>query len=380
VVQPAGKYGYAPELRVPADDPDTPQIEGASPKDPIAFYVAGFRATLFDVAAGTSMDSYPFAIGGLTNLNLSANISFTITATAGLGGKIAPAGAVVVDYGSSQTFTITPDLHYGIADVKVDNVSKGPISSYTFTNVTAHHTIAASFWLESFLITPSAGPGGTISPGTPQWVSYGGSIKFDITPNTGFIIADVKVDGVSQGPIATYTFTNVTAPHAIAATFVQIFTITPTAGAGGTIDPGTPQTVVYGGSIEFDILPDTGYLVADVGVDGVSQGPITTYTFTNVTANHTISATFILQTFVITPTAGLGGMITPGTPQTVDYGGSATFDITPNPGYLILDVKVDGASQGAITTYTFTDVTANHTIEASFKRVVYLPYVVQKGY
>jgi hypothetical protein len=285
-----------------------------------------------------------------------------------------------VDYGSSQTFTITPDLHYGIADVKVDNVSKGPISSYTFTNVTANHTIAASFWLESFLITPSAGPGGTISPGTPQWVSYGGSIKFDITPNTGFIIADVKVDGVSQGPIATYTFTNVTAPHAIAATFVQIFTITPTAGAGGTIDPGTPQTVVYGGSIEFDILPDTGYLVADVGVDGVSQGPITTYTFTNVTANHTISATFILQTFVITPTAGLGGTITPGTPQTVDYGGSATFDITPNPGYLILDVKVDGASQGAITTYTFTDVTANHTIEASFKRVVYLPYVVQKGY
>ena len=70
-------------------------------------------------------------------------------------------------------------------------------------------------------------------------------------------------------------------------------------------------------------------------VDGVSQGAITSYTFSNVIANHTIAATFTVLTYTITPTAGAGGTITPGTVQTVDYDGSATFAITPNTGYRI---------------------------------------------
>ncbi len=82
-------------------------------------------------------------------------------------------------------------------------------------------------------------------------------------------------------------------------------------------------------------------------------------------AHHTIAATFKVKTFVITPTAGPNGTITPGTPQTVNCGGSAIFTIAPNTGYVILDVKVDGVSQGAITTYAFTNVTANHTIAAN---------------
>ena len=53
-------------------------------------------------------------------------------------------------------------------------------------------------------------------------------------------------------------------------------------------------------------------------MNGVSQGSITTYTFTNVTANGTIVATFKVETFTITPTAGVHGTITPGTLQTVN--------------------------------------------------------------
>ncbi|HSD83484.1 MAG TPA: PKD domain-containing protein, partial [Anaerolineae bacterium] len=64
--------------------------------------------------------------------------------------------------------------------------------------------------------------------------------------------------------------------------------------------PGTPQTVNYGGSITFTIVANTGYHIADVGVDGVSQGAIGSYTFGNVTANHTITAAFALN-----PPAGL---------------------------------------------------------------------------
>jgi len=71
--------------------------------------------------------------------------TYTITATAGAGGSISPSGSVTVNHGDSQTFTITPNSGYSIADVKVDNASQGKITSYTFDNVTADHTISVTF-------------------------------------------------------------------------------------------------------------------------------------------------------------------------------------------------------------------------------------------
>ena len=72
--------------------------------------------------------------------------TYTINATAGTGGSISPSGAVTVNEGNSQTFTITPASGYAISDVKVDGRSVGAVSSYPFTNVTANHTIHASFY------------------------------------------------------------------------------------------------------------------------------------------------------------------------------------------------------------------------------------------
>ena len=70
---------------------------------------------------------------------------FTITASAGQGGSISPSGAVTVQKGESQIFTITASEGYEIGDVKVDGVSVGAVSSYTFESVTEAHTIAATF-------------------------------------------------------------------------------------------------------------------------------------------------------------------------------------------------------------------------------------------
>jgi Divergent InlB B-repeat domain/Fibronectin type III domain len=71
--------------------------------------------------------------------------SFTITASAGSGGSISPSGTVTVTKGSDQDFTITPNNGYRISDVAVDSSSVGAVSSYTFSDVTASHTIQASF-------------------------------------------------------------------------------------------------------------------------------------------------------------------------------------------------------------------------------------------
>ena len=72
---------------------------------------------------------------------------YTITATADTGGSISPSGDITVKKGSDKLFIITPTVFYSIADVLVDTVSEGAISSYTFNNVTQDHTIEASFIL-----------------------------------------------------------------------------------------------------------------------------------------------------------------------------------------------------------------------------------------
>ena len=70
---------------------------------------------------------------------------YTITATAGLHGSISPVGSVSVIHGGSQSFTITPDAGYAIANVRIDGVSIGAARYYTFENVTSAHTIEAVF-------------------------------------------------------------------------------------------------------------------------------------------------------------------------------------------------------------------------------------------
>lgn len=66
----------------------------------------------------------------------------------------------------------------------------------------------------------------------------------------------------------------------------------------------------------------------------------------------------------VTASAGSGGSISPSGSVSVAYGGSQTFTITPNPGYRVRDVLVDGVSVGAVKSYTFSNVQAAHTIEA----------------
>ena len=142
--------------------------------------------------------------------------------------------------------------------------------------------------------------------------------------------------------------------------------ITASAGSNGSISPVGTVTLAYNGSLTFTITPDANYHVADVLVDSSSVGTPTSYPFTNVTANHTISVTFAIDTYSIMASAGPNGSIT--LSATVDYGAGKTFMISPATGYHVADVIVDSVPQGAIASYTFTNVTANHTISARFAR------------
>lgn len=76
------------------------------------------------------------------------------------------------------------------------------------------------------------------------------------------------------------------------------FTITATAGTGGTVTPSGAVVVTQGDAQAFTIVPASGYRVLCVSVDGVSQGSLLTYTFTNVQADHTLDVTFLLVDYI----------------------------------------------------------------------------------
>ena len=355
-------------------------IPGGSPSGTITVLVNGdtkcepdetFHVTLTGATNGT-IGSPSVSTGTILNDEV-----LTITATAGSGGSISPSGASTFSCGANQTYTISPsDKCHAIQDVKVDGVSVGAVASYPFTNITANHTIDATFVaLGPYKVSASAGAGGSISPDGSVVMACGASQKFSIGPaDKCHAILDVKVDGVSVGAVASYTFTDVQANHTIDATFMALgpFKLSATAGGGGSISPSGSVVAACSDSEKFSIeAADKCHAILDVKVDGVSVGPVSSYTFMDVQANHDIAASFsTLGPFKISASAGSGGSISPNGSSVVACGGTQGYTVTPSPGFVINDVKADGVSQGPVSSYTFNDVQANHTITASFTEMV----------
>jgi predicted ester cyclase len=306
----------------------------------------------------------------------TAPVQYKITATAGANGSISPSGDVTVDKGASKTFTITPNSGYAVEDVKVDGASVSAVTTYTFTNVTANRTISVTFKTASvtqYKITASAGANGSISPSGDVMVDSGGSKTFNMTPNSGYVVEDVKVDSTSVGAVTTYMFSNVTSARTISVTFkavsVNQFVITATADVNGSISPSGNVTVDKGGTQKFAMIPDAGYEVSDVLLNGSSIGVQTEFTFSNVSMNFTIHVTFkesAAAQYTITATSEGSGAIVPAGAVSVSKGTSRTFTMTPAAGYQVKDVTVNGASVGAVTTYIFNNVSANHSINVVF--------------
>jgi len=186
------------------------------------------------------------------------------------------------------------------------------VASYTFSNVTVDHTIAASFAIDTYTITASAGANGSIAPIGAVTLNHGDSQTFTIAPNTGHHVADVLVDGSSVGAVTTYTFTNVTANHTIAASFaIDTYTLTVSLAGNGTGSVAkSPDLTAYGwGSVvQLTATPGTGSnFTAWSGAASGSTNPTTV----TMTANQAVTATFTLKQWTLTASAGSNGTISP---------------------------------------------------------------------
>ncbi|WP_372678521.1 dockerin type I domain-containing protein [Desulfosarcina sp.] len=227
--------------------------------------------------------------------------------------------------------------------------------------------VSPSSELATYVVTATAGENGSISPGGTVEVVEASDQTFIITPEVGHHVADVKVDEVSKGAIAAYTFSQVNANHTIEASFApDTHIISATASANGNINPVGSTNVAHGADQTFIISPDAGCRVANVMVDGVAKGALLSYTFEGVTDSHTIIASFVVDTHQINATAGTDGSISPEGTLSVGHLASQRFTINPSTGHHVADVVVDGASIGAVNSYIFDQIVADHNIHATF--------------
>jgi hypothetical protein len=263
---------------------------------------------------------------------------------------------------------------------------------------------SSGLWLESPRFAIIDGAVGCLPPGNIQtsnqmptsvdisWLDYGGSSSWDlewginyINPGEGTLVSNIAqshttLSGLTPG--SSYTFYLASnCDGGLQSDWVGPFwfdtplhyTITAFVGDNGSISPLGTVNVVPGDSQSFAVEADFGYEITDILVDGVSIGALNTYTFENVTANHTITASFSILNFTINATADVNGSISPSGDVNVNFGQNQTFTFTPNNGYEIADVFVDGISIGAVNDYTFLNVSDNHTISATFSLLTIMP-------
>jgi hypothetical protein len=262
----------------------------------VTFYVDGIQAECYPVPGGPWQATYPFKQDSSTELDLrTVGPVYFILATADPGGDIDPSGNVQVAEGADKSFTINPDSCYEIDDVFVNGESIGPVPSYTFMNVTVNQTIHAIFLEGIYTITATAHQGGSISPSGVHQVDCGDDFAFTVSADAGYVIDNVFLDATPLGPVSGYTIHDVSKDYDINAYFTPVtYTISASAGPNGNISPAGDIPVIHGDDLTFLMLPDSGYTVGTVVVNGVTQpGSPTSYTFYNVTGNQNISVTFV---------------------------------------------------------------------------------------
>lgn len=381
--------------------------------------------------------------------------SYDITATAGEGGTITAEGLadgkVSVTEGESATFTITANDGYEVSDVKVDGTSVGKRTSYTFENVTAAHTIEATFAFTKYTAanpfefpttkgttkTLEAEYATTITEacGATEWrcevnseawasngkyinslnktstgadsVAYAynapvaGTYKVTVTYRSGSDtnkLAWSEQDGkITADQVAT---PNSKVNNALQAKTVEFNMVVTTAGAGTLVftapDGDSPQTDKF--DIELVKLADEADLTelqtaitnAEAILNAADKDKYSAAALVELQelvnagkqlttassqadvdakkAEITAKIADIQTQFTITATAGNGGKIAPTGATNVYKGTSKAFTITPNDGYHVDSLTVDGTAVNVVTEYTFSDVTANHTIAVTFAK------------
>ena len=221
----------------------------------------------------------------------------------------------------------TGELPYGVAIGDIDGDGKPDLV------VNAHSMTASVFW-------------NTSSPGSITSSSFAAKVDFT-TGSSPYSVAIGDIDGDGKPDLVVVSANTKT---------VSAFRNTSTSGSI-TSSSFAPKV---------DFTTGAGPVFVAIGdLDGDGKPDLVVTDWESATVSVLRNTVAIVE-YTITSTAGPNGSITPSGLGTVNHGGSASFTISPNTNYHIEDVLVDGASVGALSTYLFSNVTALHTIAATF--------------
>lgn len=305
------------------------------------------------------------AIGSRTLNRYS--LAFTITPT----GAGTVSGGGTYDYGSSIKSTATPATGYNFTKWVDEEGVESTTNPYPGWGITKNRTIQAVFTIKSYAINlaaqfrvaesgdfTSGTTGGTVSGGGT--FNHGTSVTAKATPATGYSFAGWYEGDSKVSDSASYTFT-ATGARSLTARFQrQWFTVTFTAGTGGSVSPTTAR-VQYGGEASSTATASTGYTFS-----GWSDGTKTAkLTVTNVTANATYAASFGINTYVITYAKGTGiASVTPAS-ETVEHGANAKGSTAALTTGYNFDGWYNGATRVSTSlTYAPTAVKSNLSLTA----------------
>ncbi len=292
--------------------------------------------------------------------------TYTLIYKAGENGVLTGATEQTVEYGQDGTPVEAHPYegHHFVqwSDGRTDNPR-------TDINVTDDLEVTAEFAINTYTLIYIAGENGSLTGETEQTVTHGqDGTPVEAHPDEGYHFVKWS-DGVTDNP-RTDTF--VTEGLEVMAEFaIKTYTITATAGNFGAIEPKGEVVVAHGSNQTFEIIPDDGYQVSELLIDGEPEAPATSYTFVNVTDDHSIHVEFALKTYTIQASASAGGSIDPEGDVAVVHGHNQVFAFTPDAGYVVENILIDDISIGAVGAYTFVNVTSDHRIHAQFGPVTY---------
>ncbi len=218
---------------------------------------------------------------------------FTITAVAHGGGTIDPSGAVKVEEGKDQVFTIQPYEGFEVKEVFVNGESVGAVTEYKFEAVRADASIEVFFaekeavQADKTKLNESIAAAEELLKHAEDYVPEDVQNLMEVLDAAKAVVADPAVtqETVDAAQNALDAAMNI-------APIQKEFAIMAAAGEGGSITPCGTVKVERGMSQTFAIQPKEGYVISDVLVNGQSVGAVAEYTFCDVNADANITALF----------------------------------------------------------------------------------------
>lgn len=309
--------------------------------------------------------------------------SYTVTVSCDVGGFVSaePYGIIASpdrllasgDFTAfdSPIFLVTPEDSMDIADVLIDGVSQGPEAEIALGPLGDDHILEALFGIKTFNVTGEvSGDAYGVVTVDPSEVEWGGSAEAVVSADAHAHIVSVSVDGevlegVAGTSLYTHRFTDVRENHQIRAAFAidtHVLTVNASGDGSVSLDPEGP-VYPFGTEVTLTAVPEV-----DSRFDGWSGdlGSTVSPATVTVTRDMSVTAVFSPKSFTVTAVARAGGGVSPTSAQ-VDWGDWLIVTVTPDRGYVISDVVVDGESVGPLTRYTFVNVREEgHRLEARF--------------